>query len=298
MRIKKHLLFIIPISIISTLILSFAVLFIIAICRPDTTQLAKDEFSKYYNGKNEVVLVLEHTLYFEKYEINLNRLKENEEANNGLIMKNDKFYFSTSKPNSMFNFTLNIYESDLSGAKVELVFSKDNYKTHPWVYGTNDIFYIEYYSDNALNKDSKQIDRFIIDSNKYENVASGKDCSLSDYGEEEKSNYSVEIKKDSSSTESGKFVITDLTTGEKKTIDDNYLRNTAYFESMERFNHSPERADISNGHVLLTYSIGAGNGWNFSYLIFEYDFNANTLEYKMLVFPYDSIPIEIIYLDS
>ena len=36
-------------------------------CRQDTTQLAKDEFSKYYNGKDEVVLNIDDNLYFENH---------------------------------------------------------------------------------------------------------------------------------------------------------------------------------------------------------------------------------------
>ena len=44
-------------------------------CRQDTTQLAKDEFSKYYNGKDEVVLNIEDNLYFE------NHILENESLN-------------------------------------------------------------------------------------------------------------------------------------------------------------------------------------------------------------------------
>lgn len=35
--------------------------------REDTTQLAKDEFSKYHNGKDEVVLNIEDNLYFENH---------------------------------------------------------------------------------------------------------------------------------------------------------------------------------------------------------------------------------------
>ena len=272
--------------------------FCFASCGQDTTQLAKDEFSKYYDGKNDVILVLEGTIYFEGNKIDLNELKVNEEANNGLIVKKDKLYFSTSKQNSMFDYTLNIYESDLSGANIKLFFSKDNYKTHPWVYGIDNAFYIEHYLTNTSAKDSKQIDRFLIDSYDYENIDSGKDCSLSDYSaKSEISKYDIEVVENLSPQEHGKFIITNSETNEKRIIDDYFLKNTIYIGSMEMYNYSPKRYDISNGHILLTYSIGAGDGWNFPHLIFEYDFDSNTLVYKMLVFPYDSVPIEIIYIN-
>ena len=266
-------------------------------CRQDTTQLAKDEFSKYYNGKDEVVLNIEDNLYFENYALDLNGLVKGNEHNNGLIINQRNFFFSTSKENSMFNFTLNIYESNLQGTDIKLVYSKDGFKTHPWAYAIDDVFYIEHYSNNALDLESKLIDKYTISTGIYENIASGKDCSLSDYmPKEEQSRYSIEVIENISPQEHGKFIVTDLEKGLSNIIDDEYLRNTIYIESMEKFNYSPKRVDISNGHILLTYGIGAGDGWNYPHLVFEYDFDSNKLEYKLLAFPFDSVPVEIIYI--
>ena len=266
-------------------------------CREDTTQLAKDEFSKYYNGKDEVVLNIEDNLYFENYALDLNGLVKGNEHNNGLIINQRNFFFSTSKENSMFNFTLNIYESNLLGTDIKLVYSKDGFKTHPWAYAIDDVFYIEHYSNNALDLESKLIDSYTISTGIYENIASGKDCSLSDYmPKEEQSRYSIEVIENISPQEHGKFIVTDLEKGLSNIIDDEYLRNTIYIESMEKFNYGPNRVDISNGHILLTYGIGAGDGWNYPHLVFEYDFDSNKLEYKLLAFPFDSVPIEIIYI--
>ena len=279
-------------------LLFVSILFIILTsCREDTTQLAKDEFSKYYNGKDEVVLNIEDNLYFENYELDLNGLVKGNEHNNGLIIKQDRFFFSTSKENSMFNFTLNIYESNLQGTDIKMLYSKNGFKTHPWAYAIDDVFYIEHYSNNALDFESKLIDRYAISTGIYENIASGKDCSLSDYMlKEEQSRYSIEVIENISPQEHGKFIVTDLETGVVKTIDDDYLKETIYIKSMEKFNYGPERVDISNGHILLTYGIGAGDGWNYPHLVFEYDFDSNKLEYKLLAFPFDSVPIEIIYI--
>lgn len=281
---------------ICLLFLTILTLFLTS-CRQDTTQLAKDEFSKYYNGKDEVVLNIEDNLYFENYELDLNGLVKGNEHNNGFIINQSNFFFSASKENSMFNFTLNIYESNLQGTDIKLVYSKDGFKTHPWAYAIDDVFYIEHYSNNVLDFESKLIDSYTISTGIYENIASGKDCSLSDYmPKEEQSRYSIEVIENISPQEHGKFIVTDLEKGLSNIIDDEYLRNTIYIESMEKFNYSPKRVDISNGHILLTYGIGAGDGWNYPHLVFEYDFDSNKLEYKLLAFPYDSVPIEIIYI--
>lgn len=281
---------------ICLLFLTILTLFLTS-CRQDTTQLAKDEFSKYYNWKDEVVLNIEDNLYFENYELDLNGLVKGNEHNNGFIINQSNFFFSASKENSMFNFTLNIYESNLQGTDIKLVYSKDGFKTHPWAYAIDDVFYIEHYSNNVLDFESKLIDSYTISTGIYENIASGKDCSLSDYmPKEEQSRYSIEVIENISPQEHGKFIVTDLEKGLSNIIDDEYLRNTIYIESMEKFNYSPKRVDISNGHILLTYGIGAGDGWNYPHLVFEYDFDSNKLEYKLLAFPYDSVPIEIIYI--
>ena len=218
--------------------------------------------------------------------------------NNGLIIKQDKIFFSTSKENSLFNFTLNIYESNREGTDIKLLYSKDGYKTHPWAYAIDDVFYIEHFLNNAIDLESKSIDKYTISTGIYENIAGGKACTLSDYmPKEEQSRYRVEVIENISPQEHGKFILADSETGITHIIDDGYLKNTMYIESMEKFNYSPKRVDISNGHILLTYGIGAGDGWNYSHLVFEYDFDSNTIEYKLLAFPYDSVPVDIIYIN-
>ena len=285
---KIYLLFLTILTLIVTLFLTS--------CGLDT-QLAKNEFSKYYNGKDEVVLNIEDYLYFENYVLNLDGLVEGNEYNNGLIINQSKFLFSTSKQNSMSNYTLNIYESNYQGTDIKLIYSKDGFKTHPWAYATDDVFYIEHYSNHALDLESKIIDSYTISTGIYINIASGKDCSLSDYFlNEEQSRYSINVIKNTSPQEHGKFIITDSETGIVKTIDDDYLKDTIYIESMEKFNYSVKRVDISNGHVLLTYGIGAGDGWDYPHLVFEYDFELNKLEYRLLAFPYDWMHVKIIYI--
>ena len=291
---KKYKRIIALLVLVSIFILPFVVLDLIV---EDNTQIAKNEFSKYYNGENDVVLNIEDNLYFENYTLDLNGLVKGNEYNNGLIINQRNFFFSTSKENSMFNFTLNIYESNLQGTDIKLVYSKDGFKTHPWAYAIDDVFYIEHYSNNALDLESKLIDSYTISTGIYENISSGKDCSLSDYvPKEESSKYEIKMKENISTKKHGEFIITDLETGEKRTINDNYLNDTIYIDSLNKFNYGPKRFDISNGHILLTYSIGAGDGWNYPHLVFEYNFEKDILEYKMLVFPYDNVPVEIIYI--
>ena len=263
-------------------------------CRPDTTQLAKDEFSKYYNGKEEVVLNIEDNLYFE------NRVLEEESFKPGIsyctiIFYEDLIYYiSINSLNKKYrNEYINIYSCNYYGENTNMIYSKEiNTNSDITEKKYKDSYYIKY-KKNKLN----YIDKYTISTGIYENIASGKNCSLSDYvPKEEQSKYNVEVIKNISPQEHGKFIVTDLEKGLSNVIDDEYLKNTIYIESMEKFNYGPDRVDISNGHILLTYGIGAGDGWNNPHLVFDYDFDSNKLEYKLLAFPFDTVPIEIIYI--
>ena len=228
----------------------------------------------------------------------MSALVNDNEYINGLIINQNKIIFATSEKNSPFgDHTLHIHESNLQGNEIQTIFSKDGFKTHPWAYATDDVFYIEHYAKNAFFAESKLIDQYKLSTSAYENIASGNGCDLSDYfREEDQSRYQIEVIENTSPQQHGHFVITDLLTGTEKIIDDDYLKGTIYLESMEKFNYGPDRFDISNGHILLTYGIGAGDGWNYPHLVFEYDFQSNTLEYKLLAFPDDTVVVEIVYI--
>lgn len=283
--------------LILLLFLSPLILILVSpLIREDTTQIAKDEFSKYYNGRNSVVLRIDCSLYFEEYTMNINKLEIKGEENGGLMIESDKLIFSTSKENAPFDFSLYIYECDLDGENLSCIFEKDGYKTHPWGYALEKTFYIEHYF-SSLESKSKQIDTYNVAKKEYKNIAQGKDCSLSDYIMEETSNYECDILEDKSA-KSEYFTIKDKLTKEEKIVDDDFLSSTIYIESMEKFKFGPKRVDISRGHILLTYSIGAGDGWNYPHLIFEYNFEEEILEYKCLVFPYGNIGVDIFYIEK
>ena len=205
--------------------------------REDTTQSAKNEFSKYFNGKDEVVLNIDDNLFFENYSLDLDGIVEDNEHNGGIIVKQDCLYFSTTKQNSMFDYTLNIFESNLDGTNVENIYSKNGFKTHPWAYAIDDVFYIEHYLNNGFDLNSKSIDKYIISTGKYENIANGKESGLSDYMSKEQCRYSIETIENESPKKHGKFIVTDLEKNLSKTIDDDYLKNTVYIESMEKYNY-------------------------------------------------------------
>ena len=262
-------------------------------CRKDTTQIAKDEFAKYHNGKNEVVLSLWNNLYFEEHTLPSEDFHSRDLYRSIAFYKGSVYYMSLDNTDEgSKNKRITVYSCDLYGNDTEEVYSKQlNTRKNVNVKTDGDSYYIKYVEDGV-----SVLDKYTISTDLYENLFRGEECNLTDYVPEEKLRYNVEMIKNLSPQEHGKFVITDTETGAQKTIDDDYLSDTIYIESMEMFNFGPERVDISNGHILLTYWIGAGDGWTYSHLVFDYDFESDTLEYKLLAFPYAITPIEIVYI--
>ena len=263
-------------------------------CSKDTTQEAKNEFTKYYNGNNEVVLILDYkSLFFENSILKLKDIDSSMHIGTIMLCDNKIYYISYENLENK-SILINFKWCDYFGNNTTILFTKKvdvNKFQNIDEYVFDNIFYIKYMIDDIVYLDS-----FNVITEQYLNIMNGKDCNLSDYIQEEKSQYNIEVTRKKSPKEHGVFIVTDSKTGIKKIIDDEYLKNTIYIESMNKYNYEPLRYDISKGHILLTYEIGAGDGWNHPHLVFEYNYETNTLEYKMLVFPYDSVPIEIVYI--
>lgn len=286
----------------SITILLFLLCFALIGCNiEDTTNQAIDEFSKYQKTEDVVLVVDDKILYFSTHTIDIRDLIDNEEEypNGGYLVTKDKIYFSTTIENYMFNFTFSIYECDLNGKNKTRLFKMDNLVTSPDVVANNMVFYLEHYKENALEETSRVINSYDIINSVYGQVASGKECTISDYRPRNKSDYQgklldkpyIPLFKDNSYYE-----ITNTKTNEVKIVGKEFVEKTKYIESLQKFNYETKRIDISNGHILLTYKLDAGNGMNYSYLVFEYDFEKETLEYKQLAFLDVDVLVNIIYL--
>ena len=98
-------------------------------CGEDTTQLAKDEFSKYFNGKDEVVLNLDDNLYFENRILKEESLEPWVSYYTTVVYKKSIYYasFDVSRVGLLkerIDF-INIYKCDLYGKNTTKIFSKE-----------------------------------------------------------------------------------------------------------------------------------------------------------------------------
>ena len=267
----------IGLTIISILV---ALLFFNSLGKVDTTQLAKEEFSQYYDGQNKVAIVSgDRDVYFEEIFLDEDEF-EFDYARYCIAAYKNAIYFVGPYDD------MNFYSCDYSGKHTKLIHSEPiegeiDYYEARFVQGS---YYIKY-----RNKRDKMmyIDKYTISTGIYENIASGNKLELNDYLPTEE--YIVELVPPSSECEHGMFIITDLNSGEQKTVDDTFLKDTPYLASMEKYGYWVESYTISEGHILLEYGSSAGRNWklrnpNYAYLVFEYDFNTETLEYRLLLF--------------
>lgn len=254
----------------------------------------KDEFSQYAE-ENEIALVYEdRILYFDSHSVELEALTgKGEEANGGVFIEDEKIYFTTTVENGWFYYGLKVYECDLYGNDLKLLFQKDDYKTYCRTCIVGKSVYISYNLKNAFSKSSEMIDMYDIETGEYKNIDSGEECSLSNYLPIKTSSYEFNIVDHSSADY---FEIQNMNNGEKKIVDNEFMKNTIYFDSLQKFGYNAMRADVVDGHIYLTYSIGVDGFVKVSYphLVFEYDFENDSLQYKMLAFLPDSYHVEVL----
>ena len=135
--------------------------------RKDTTQWAKDEFSQYFNGKNEVVLKFSDELHFEDHILKHADLEFSGTHINHVFYDNFIYYASEDSKNGCINF----YSCDLYGKNVQKIYS------HFWnegndvtaIYGREYSFFIK-----SVNDDFVFIDKYTVPTNVYEKIDKGK----------------------------------------------------------------------------------------------------------------------------
>lgn len=249
-------------------------------------ELVKQDFAKYYNEKNEVVLTYFGRLYFEEYTLDYSIPYDS------VIFSNNKLYYADlrERENSRLK-DIKIFECDLDGNNEKVIYTVD------LGLSGSEMLFVRTYMDTYFFRyrigKMMYVAQYTLSTGIYKNIASGEELEIDDFVPKETSKYDIQIFEDE---EYGGFKVSNSETGETRVIDDSYLRKTIYAEAIEKYARYPRRYDISNGHILLSYDLCVCSGWYYSHLIFEYDFENDALEYKALLFPYSFHYVKIIYI--
>ena len=94
--------------------------------------------------------------------------------------------------------------------------------------------------------------------------------------------YSVEVDKK-------RFEITDLNTQDTRIIDDSFLKQTEYYESMNKYGCYPCRYTLTENKITLFYHVKdtAFLPSGYTTILFEYDWTLNELRCLSVLYPYE-----------
>ena len=245
----------------------------------------KEEFAQYYSGVDRVAGDHAPKLYFQNHIIE--RFLRNYKFYNGKM-----YGLRAEQGTTEDEMTITIYAYDLFGENEEIVHvenvfadSKRNISISS-TWPSHNCFYI-----SRMNEDKKYVlDRYSLSSGLYETIAvREKSFAIQDVAPDiDKYQVKVEAGPDATWWEKllyvgdRRFVITDRQTGEERIIDDQYLANTVYKASMDKYGYSEAYCGVFNGeHILLQYDIGRDF---YGELVFEYNFETDELEFLAILF--------------
>lgn len=228
----------------------------------------KEDFSK-FNASSDVALNMEdRIIYFNDYEVNIEELVDDGSQHSRVktvCLRNDQMYILVSRcANKRWSFFL--YRCDLKGNNLQVLYEKKDIDSDVSAeFRVDELLYFEYKIQKTV-----YVDLFNCITEEYLSLGSGKDISLEDYDVKQQRSYSVEESKRG-------FVISD-DTKEIAVIDEDFLKNTEYYDLMKKHRFSPFQYSLTEDKITLIYRKEVF--LPFSYypmLLFEFDVASNSL---------------------
>jgi hypothetical protein len=248
----------------------------------------KADFSKFDGSKDVALAVTNDAIYFSDYEIDLNELIKDDDSQRcwvrATVLGNDKIYLLVNKKtNGQWSFS--ICRCDLSGDNLEMIYEQKKLDRSITLVGISEkLIYIQYKSQKITF-----VDCFNYYTEEYLSLGSGKNVHIDDYYEYTPSPYSVERSEK-------QFVISD-NTSEIAVIDESFLKNTVYYDLIEKYEFLPFQYSLAYNKITLVYRAKPALSPTAHYpmLVFEYDVTSNELIYLAVFNPYDCEGMKVLY---
>lgn len=268
-----------------------------------TEEEARNDFSHFYDENFDTVMLFDgEYLIFNNFELNFYQMFDG--SNRAIIVKNREVFvvsFSVREINIFNKYieSIDIWKMDLYGNNRKIVFQikdKGEIKLKSLQTTKNrSSFYIEYKIDRMYFIDSFNVENF-----EYVNVEKSKNVpnvyKYAEFNEKDNSIYSGE-RINKSNNVIKEYKIENSSTGRIQYVDEDVLKeNDVYKKTSIKYDYRSSQIIIKNNHIYLFYEINAGDWSTYEYVIFEYYFETNSLDFKMLVFLYDCINIEMVYI--
>ena len=245
----------------------------------------QEEFSR-FALTNEVALMNTGYLFFNDYELDLDDLVDRKDSFTEFVMLYDhQVYFLVSiKDSGLFNFSIALYRCNVDGSSLEKCFEKgDIFTRNLKAFESNDTIYVEYQTDGT-----SKVDSYDLKNRMYTLLGNSEDIDLESLKKDVSGLYEVE-KQDNS------IILTETETQKTQTIDENFLKNTEYFDALKKFDYKFFRCFVENDRIFLLYILDSGAPFEYSFAVFEYDFSNHKLIFKSTHSPHDIDGLSILY---
>lgn len=239
----------------------------------------RQEFSRYEADLNVGVVLDSRNLYFYDRSIELEEMIPEGDVTNFQFI-GDNIYFTATKSGWWsFSADLLVYKYNLTENNVVCLFKKENLKTPLKQLFNGETLYFQY---KIKGSSDKIIDSYHVITEEYKNIACGKDCNINNYKEvvEEKYSYTLNDK-------NNEFSIKEIESSEIFVGDEEYLKRTPYYDSLNKYSHELDHIRENKGRIYIVYRLFIEGSFSintkYTFVIFEFDFINKTLLYKSIV---------------
>lgn len=244
-----------------------------------TFEEVKREFSRYTADLGIAMVLDNESVYFYDRTICFRDLLP-KDSYTGFQFFNGNFYLLACVETDVFGpYDLNIYRCDTNGVCSESLLEIPEIKRPVKYTRAGNTLYLQYQKDGLTGK---TIDSYDLMTGKYENIARGQEVDLAGYGENIPQKYTVRLNRKHS-----EFLITENSTGETFSGDKNFIDQTPYCESLDKYPCYLDSVKESRGKLYFIYRLEIESFFDvsaeYTFAVFEFDFKSKNLEYKSLV---------------
>lgn len=288
---------------ICAIVLALSVLFLTSCSNQEKKQQddIKNELSKYI-PKNNVILVIDsEEFYLNDFTLNTNEVCQGQEGDRSYYLNGNILYFTTKSTVKSFgknSYSVTLHSCDLTNGMVSTIFTRDGYYKSK-TYISRDSLYIQYQEGgDRSNQGTTVIDRYDIQTGEYIRLDFGIEVSIDKYKEvivQAANKFEVGM----GGNDDGVYCfVTNTETNERKIINRDFMLKTEYAAVFAERSFCPKMIEVVDGHILIAVYLSAGIiiSYNNPYMIFEYDYENETVEYQLLAFPYDTIGLKFLYI--
>lgn len=236
------------------------------------------EFAQYPTSSDVAIVYNDTIIYFNDHFVDFNNLIEYRSSK--WHISHEYIYFSTGYSNNKKSDYINLllYKCDLYGNNLQIIYEKNNVKSNWVLKNYNDsIFYFAYSINNT-----KYVDSYDVSTETLESTIVNKNCKREDYvkNKETKYDYDINHKKD-------KISIIKKDSSETFVVDNNYLKTTPYYESINKFPYKLEFMRETEDRLFLFYRFVTEGFFEinatYTFAIFEFFYDTKEMSYKYLI---------------